>query len=242
MTSLDPRLFGPSPARDARFQVKEFWHEMVNLPEGHPELVPEFLHRQMAEEIEGLELTARNLADFPDAPWELRMSMARQCADEARHIEMFRRGFERRGRNVGDYPILTFQYRILSRIESLIGRIAVQNRSFEAAGLDAIETEVASARARGDVDLQELFEMQLADEIQHVRYANLWVKALIEGDGPRSILELSRAVAQANEALRIVAGEGLMFFPICENVRREAGFTDAEIMAARAQMPPEPSA
>ena len=55
----------------------------------------EFLHRQMNEEVNGLEISARNLADFPDADWELRLAMARQCWDEARHVVMFRRCFER---------------------------------------------------------------------------------------------------------------------------------------------------
>ena len=32
MTSLPSRLFGEDPARDARFQVREFWSEMMNFP------------------------------------------------------------------------------------------------------------------------------------------------------------------------------------------------------------------
>src|SRR5215813_7088611 len=87
---LDPSLFADGPARDERFIVKDRWRECVNLPADHPLHQVEFTHRQMNEEINGLECSARCLSDFPDADWELRMWFARQCADEARHGQMFR--------------------------------------------------------------------------------------------------------------------------------------------------------
>jgi uncharacterized ferritin-like protein (DUF455 family) len=234
--ALDPRLFAEGPARDARFDVKDTWSEMVNLPDDHPELSVEFLHRQMNEEINGMEISARNLADFKDADWELRMSMARQCWDEARHVDAFRRCYEARGGVVGQYPVMNFQYRLITRIDTLLGRLAVQNRSFEAAGIDAIQNTIAEAARRGGrTDLDELFDAQLPDEVQHVRYANVWVKRLMERQGPRAILDLSRAVSQANEALGVVAGEAAMRYPVAEDIRREAGFTEAEIQAAQAQ-------
>jgi len=232
---LEAALFGENPARDARFTVANVHAETANFPPGDPRRAIEFLHRQMNEEINGLEISARNLADFPDAPWELRMAMARQCSDEARHVAMFRRCFQDRGGRVGEYPVLNFQYRIITRIDSLIGRLAVQNRSFEAAGIDAIQQEIFSpSRESGETDLAELFDAQLADEVQHVRYANMWIPRLKDRAGPRALLDLARAVAIAHEALRVVAGEAATVFPVAEDLRREAGFTDAEIDAARA--------
>ena len=61
-------LLAPNPLRDARFDVKDFWREMTNLAAEHPEHRNEFLHRQLNEEINSIEIAARNLADFPDAP------------------------------------------------------------------------------------------------------------------------------------------------------------------------------
>jgi hypothetical protein len=58
----------------------------------------------------------------------------------------------------------------------------------------------------------------------------------MEQQGPRSILDLSRAITQANEALKVVAGDAAMTYPVAEDIRREAGFTEAEIAAARAQV------
>lgn len=231
--TLDPRLFAQGPARDPRFVVKERWAEMTNLPEGHQEVTREFLHRQMNEEINGLEISARNLVDFPEADWELRMAIARQCSDEARHFEMFRRCFERRGGRLGEYPILNFQYRMITRIGSLVGRLAVQNRSFEAAGIDAINHEVEASRLGGEADLTALFDAQLADEVQHVRYANVWVKRLTGRTGPRAVIQLAQAVSQVNEAFKIVAGPGVTTYPVAEDIRREAGFGEDEIEAAK---------
>ena len=90
-STLDPALFAEGPARDARYVVKDRWRDCVNLPADDPLHQVEFIHRQMNEEVNGLECSARCISDFPDAPWELRMWLARQCADEARHARMFRR-------------------------------------------------------------------------------------------------------------------------------------------------------
>ena len=222
-------LFGEAPARDSRFVVKERWAEMRNIPEGDALATQEFLHRQMNEEVNSIEISARNLVDFPDAPWELRMAMARQCWDEGRHVDAFRRLFEARGGHVGEFPVLNFQYRIVTNLPSLAGRLTVQNRSFEAAGIDAIKDGIATYGQAHEADFVELFEAQLADEVQHVRYANEWVKRLAAEGGARVAFEIARSVAQADAALKIVAGGALTTYPISDDLRREAGFTDEEI-------------
>ena len=225
-------LFGEPPARDARFLVRERWKDLDNFPPEDPRHLLEFLHRQMNEEVNGLEIAARNLADFPSADWELRLAIARQCWDEARHIELFRFVLERRGGRVGQFPVMNFQYRITANLDSLIGRLAVQNRSFEAAGLDAIHDSLE--KARSEPDLGELLDTQLADELQHVRYANEWVPRLLERHGARATFELVRCVAQAEAALLQVAGQAGVRYPIAEELRREAGFSDAEIETVKA--------
>lgn len=232
---LSPDLFADPPARDTRFSVREVWAEMTNPGQDDARMTPEFLHRQMNEEVNGLEIAARNLTDFPDAPWELRLAIARQCWDEARHVCMFRRCLERRQGRVGEYPVLNFQYRIATRLPTLAGRLAVQNRSFEAAGIDAIHDAIRAAEAAGEADLVALLDTQLADEIQHVRYANTWIRRLVDEGGPRAVFQLVQAVAQADVALRVVAGEAVVTYPVAEEIRREAGFDDAEIRTVSAR-------
>jgi uncharacterized ferritin-like protein (DUF455 family) len=227
----DAALFAESPARDARFTVAARWVECANFPPDHPLRPIEFLHRQMNEEVDSLECSAANLRDFPEAAWELRMSLARQCADEARHASMFRSMFERRGGHVGQYPVLNFQYRIVAHIRSLVGRLAIQNRSFEAGGLDAIAYGIEQARREGDAEMVELFEAQQADEISHVRFANEWINAATR-QNPRSVMEIGVALAGASKAFHQVMGsegtEGVSY-QADGSARREAGFTDNEV-------------
>ena len=64
---------------------------MHNVPESDPTRELDFFHRQMNEELNSVENAARNLTDFPDADWDIRMWLARQCSDEARHVLMFRK-------------------------------------------------------------------------------------------------------------------------------------------------------
>jgi len=229
--TLDPTLFAESPARDARFTVAARWVECANFPPTHPLRPIEFLHRQMNEEIDSLECSAANLRDFPEAPWELRLSLARQCADEGRHAAMFRRIFEKRGGHVGQYPVLNFQYRIVAHIRSLVGRLAIQNRSFEAGGLDAIADGIEQARRDGDEEMVELFEAQQADEIVHVRFANEWINAATTQNA-RSVMEIGAALAGASKAFHQVMGseatEGVSY-RADSAARREAGFTDTEV-------------
>jgi uncharacterized ferritin-like protein (DUF455 family) len=231
MNPVEAPALAPGPARDPRFVVKDRWAECTNFPAGDPRRAIEFLHRQMNEEVDSLESSARNLTDFRDADWQLRLWLARQCSDEARHAGMFRRLFERRGGRVGDYPVMNFQYRIITRSDSLVGRLAIQNRSFEAGGIDAISFGIEDARRQGDDELVALFEAQLADEILHVRFANEFIRASIERD-PRTLLRVGTALTVAAQAFRGVMGtEGVegAGYPVAAQARQESGFTPEEI-------------
>ncbi|HXJ84040.1 MAG TPA: DUF455 family protein [Candidatus Methylomirabilis sp.] len=238
--STEAALFAVGPARDARFTVADRWVDCANFPEGHPLREIEFFHRQMNEEVDSLECCAVTLSDFPDAEWNQRLGLARQCADEARHAAMFRRIFESRGGKIGQYPVLNFQYRIIAHIKSLVGRLAIQNRSFEAGGLDAIAAGIQQARQKSDDELAELFEAQRADEIVHVRFANEWINMLTRRD-PRTVLQIGVALAGASKAFFQVMGsegtQGVNYAADAE-ARREAGFTDGEVgLAVQLQNP-----
>ena len=235
--NFDPALFGAGPARDERFSEKRRWTECANFPNDHPLKHIEFFHRQMNEEMNGVENAAKSLADFPGADWNVRMSMARQCADEARHVEMFRRIFESRGGKLGEYPILNFQYRIIANLGDLLSRLVVQNRSFEAGGIDAVSFAIDEARKRGDQELVDLFEMQQADEITHVRFANEFIFEAIHKN-PRAALQVARALTLASTAFMQVMGSegvGSVEYLADERGRLEAGFGLEEVKAATTQ-------
>ncbi len=230
-SSLHTDLIAPGPSRDLRFTVNDCWNECVNFPRGHPEETLQFLHRQMNEEVDSLECSARNLSDFPEAHWELRMCLARQCADEARHSWMFRRLFEKRGGQLGQYPVLNFQYRIITHFDNLPARLAIQNRSFEAGGIDAITFGVGQARDENDFELAELYESQCADEISHVRFANDWIRRLCDEE-PKNLMRIALAMQTASKAfVQVMGREGIegVNYPADRQGRLEAGFTTEEI-------------
>jgi uncharacterized ferritin-like protein (DUF455 family) len=220
-----------SPARDARFKVVDTWKECANFPEGDPRRILEFMHRQMNEEMDATECSARTITDFPDAPWELRMFLARQCADEARHAWTFKKIFEKRGGKLGEYPILNFQYRIICKIADLAGRLAVQNRTFEAEGIDAIGFGIEDARKQGDEELAEFFDIQFADEIMHVRCANEFLHEMLAKE-PRLALKVGTALKDATrQFLEVFGGEATAVtkYTISEQGRLEAGFRQEEV-------------
>jgi rubrerythrin len=201
-----------SPARDARFKVVDTWKECANFPEGDPRRILEFMHRQMNEEMDATECSARTITDFPDAPWELRMFLARQCADEARHAWTFKKIFEKRGGKLG-------------------GRLAVQNRTFEAEGIDAIGFGIEDARKQGDEELAEFFDIQFADEIMHVRCANEFLHEMLAKE-PRLALKVGTALKDATrQFLEVFGGEATAVtkYTISEQGRLEAGFRQEEV-------------
>lgn len=226
-------LFGEAPARDPRFQVEEHWRDCCNLPDGHPEKTTEFLHRQMNEEVNSLEISARAIADFPKAPWDVRLRIARQCSDEARHVLMFRALVERRGAVVGAYPVMNFQYRIVCRFPTLESRLAVQNKTFEAGGIDALATAIKEAAQSGDQEMLRLFEYQEADEITHVRFANEYLHRAIASN-PRVALDVARALTEASWAFAEVFGAAAnrIRYDVNAEARLEAGFLPNEIRVA----------
>ncbi len=228
--------FAAAQARDERFEVRGLWKDLVNYPDGTPEHRREFLHRQMNEEANVMEVAASSLVDFPTADWEIRMWLARQCSDEARHTLLYLRLMRARGIRIGEYPVLNFQYRLLRSIDSLAGRLAVENRTFEADGLDAVTFGVQEARGSGDSDLAELLDMQQADEIVHVRFANEWIHRTVQTD-PRCILQMAAALTKAADAFRTVfeGGMDVTKYAVAEQERLEAGFAVPEVQVAAEQ-------
>lgn len=231
---LDPALFAEGPARDDRFTVVEVWAEMVNLPDDHPDKQREFFHRQMNEEACVMENAARSLAEFPDADWRVRKGLARQCADEARHVLSYRHLLEARGGRLGQYPVMNFQYRILGRIDSLLGRLAIQNRSFEADGLDAATYARDEARRAGDHELADMYDAQQADEVCHIRLGNDHIKEQF-AQTPRTAMTVARALAQGARAFaQVFAGGGTEVekYGVAVEARLEAGFSPEEVEVA----------
>ena len=230
------------PAREACFTVVRRDSEMHEY-EGTSELARrEMVHRHMSNEITSLDIAAQCIAEFPDAPWGLRVQLARQCWDETRHVQALHRRLTEMGGRKGEFPISTFEWNITCALDSLAGRLATQNRTFEAGAMDVVGGLIRGLRDAGDDQTADVLEGILVDEIQHVRFGNRWIKTMAESD-PRVLLKVATAVrflAYVNTALQTAAGEanpvGTVFEDPVERIpavniedRRLAEFSDEEI-------------
>jgi len=230
------------PAREACFKVVQTDAEMQTWPGMTRQARMERLHRHMNNELGSIEIAAQMLVDFPDAPWELRMQLARQCWDETRHVRALRRRLEAIGGRKGEFPIANFEWSVTNMLDSLPARLAVQNRTFEAGQMDIVGKQIREWREAGDPETADVIEAILADEIQHVRFANQWLRKLAEEDR-RVLLEVAtgiRYLESVTKALSPEPGEtDAIGQPIGDpqsripainvNDRRAAGFTDGEI-------------
>ena len=197
------------PARDACFKVVRRDSELVTYEETHETARREAVHRHMSNEITSLDIAAQCLVDFPEAPWELRMELARQCWDEARHVAALHRRLLAMGGHKGEFPISAFEWQVTCALDDLAGRLASQNRTLEAGAMDVVGGTIREWRALGDHATADVLDQILADEIQHVRFANRWIKKLA-AENPRVLMKVAMAVrflSQVNQALQPRSGE-----------------------------------
>ena len=230
------------PAREPCFMVvhtPEAMHEYADMSEVSRR---ERLHRHMNNEIGSLEIAAQCLADFPAAPWELRMQLARQCWDETRHVCLLYRRLLELGGQKGEFPVANLEWTVTCMLDTLPARLAVQNRTFEAGQMDLLGQLVERWRAVGDETTAAMLEGILVDEIQHVRFANQWIKRMVHEDR-RVLLQVAmamRLLTQATAALAARPGEsnavGTVLGTSAPSLpqvniedRRHADFTDEEI-------------
>jgi len=201
-------LLREAPARDACFTVVYRDAEMHEHAEASDIARREMLHRHMTNEITSLDIAADCLAEFPDAPWGLRMELARQCWDESRHVRALHRRLRELGGFKGEFPISTLEWNVTCAIDNLVGRLAAQNRTLEAGAIDIVAALKLAFRAAGDEATAGLLEAINADEVQHVRFANRWIKALAVQDS-RVLMKMASAVrflAEANSKFQNKAG------------------------------------
>jgi len=115
----------------------------------------------------------------------------------------------------------------------------IQNRTFEAGQMDLLGGLRNAWREVGDQQTAELLESILADEVNHVRFANRWIRRLAAEDG-RVLLKVALAIrflAEANAAGLSAAPEGRGDSATSNHARmgtnvddrRNAEFSDEEI-------------
>ena len=216
------------PARESCFEIVHVHHDVPDSGAETLEAQRQRTHREYNQEVQTLEIAALCLADYPNAPWELRMELARQCWDEARHSELAYRHLLELGGWKGMYPIANLDWSVVAMLDSLPARLAVQLRTFEAGSLDVENVAPAMLRDMGQDPLADIIEAIEADEIQHVRFGNEWVKRLTAAD-PRTVLRVASAMAWLQKVVEKTGDDALKEIATIGSARQLAGFSQAEV-------------
>ena len=106
------------PAREACFTVVQLHKDLHDYDDMSDVSRRQRLHRHMHNEMQTLEIVAQGLADFPDAPWELRMQLARQCWDESRHSAILYRRLRAMGGRKGEFPVMNYEWGVTQLLDS----------------------------------------------------------------------------------------------------------------------------
>jgi hypothetical protein len=235
------------PAREDCFRVVHQHYEryMPTAEAPYDATGREGLHTLMNAEVLSLEIAAQSLVDFPDAPWELRMTLARITSDETRHAAMCLDRLHAIGGAKGMFPIINHEWNVVCTFDSLAARLAVQNRTFEAGSLDAFPHWKEFWEGLGDRETANVIDAIMSDEVIHAQIGNEWVRRLVK-DNPANALAIARAMVFLKRAVEVGATqpgevhvEGVDetmtkdLLALREEQRRDAGFSEAEIEELR---------
>jgi uncharacterized ferritin-like protein (DUF455 family) len=124
------------------------------------------------------------LFDFPDAPWEFQLDMARQVWDESRHAEIFTKLLDYVGSYLGEFPESEVLWSC-TQVDDPACRVAGINRGLEGLACDVFDQIIRLAQNAGDPVIERAVDYVLADEITHVRMGSIWMRKLTEGDPER---------------------------------------------------------
>ena len=197
-----------APARDTCFKVVYTDAEMHEFGDMSEIARREMIHRHMTNEMTSVDMAAACVAEFPDAPWELRLELARQAWDEARHVRALHRRLRELGGHKGEFPISTLEWNVTCAVDNMAGRIAIQNRTLEAGAMDVMGGISQALRSFGDNETADTLDSINTDEVHHVRFSNRWIKRLAEAD-PRVLMKVAMAIrflTQANSMFQIKEG------------------------------------
>ena len=188
------------------------------------------MHGIFVGELQALEGAGRSLWDFPDAPWEFKMNMARQCWDETRHVQVYEKLLEHVGGYAGMFPESTFLFECACSDDPAL-RVAGVNRGLEGLACDVFRDMIRYAEKTGDEKMKQAVDYVLADELTHVRFGSEWVKEFTRDDPERfkRAQEFRKQVDKQFSFGGARSDREDAAIPIAWADRKEAGFSDEEL-------------
>src|SRR5213593_1514407 len=196
--NIEEVVFDPRNAvRDDRSQRNTFKPTDPEAPDASRQL----MHGIFVGEIQALEGAGRTCWDFEvgaasdEVPFALKLDMARQCWDEARHCEISVKLSDWMGTELGEFAESTFLYEAACNPDPIL-RLTGVNRALEGLAIDVFNTMKEFGDVAGDPVLEFCEDWMLADEVTHVKMGSDWLRRLTENDPERreKALEFQRTV------------------------------------------------
>ena len=226
VTLFDPRNLNPAA------QQNQLLPNMRNFSDNARGL----MHGIFVGEIQALEGAGRTCFDFEtgeardQAPFGLKLDMARQCWDEARHVEISCKLSEHMGSEIGEFAEGTTLYEAACNNDPVF-RLCGVNRALEGLAIDVFKTMRDFGTALTDPVLAFCEDWMLADEVTHVKMGSTWLREITKNDADRQkqALEFQRTVDGLFN-FRGARGETReASIQLARKFRQMAGFDTAEI-------------
>jgi len=143
-----------------------------------PDQRARILHALANHELQAAELFAWALCAFADAPRGFRAGLWKICTDEQRHCAAYFARAAALGRGPTDCPVSGHFWNKLDRLGTPLDFVCTMGLTFENANLDLAAEYAAAARAIGDGETAALLDEVAEDELDHVRFAAVWLGKL----------------------------------------------------------------
>ncbi len=190
--------FIKAPARDQRWKIVSVSELPPSLPFTDQAGRIYTLHTLLNNEVVTVERMGKMLAEFPGLPWEMRMDLAHQAWDEARHAEIVAKRIEELGGHIGQHPVYFYSWEYNENHPDPLARMAYGNRLSEHVACGRLKEWKDEATEAGDRKTADLLDYILADEIVHAKYGRDWIDVLTKDDLPRkkAVLEHAQNLAE----------------------------------------------
>jgi uncharacterized ferritin-like protein (DUF455 family) len=190
------------------------------------------MHGIFVGEIQALEGAGRTAFDYTteQTPFAMKLDMARQCWDEARHVEISLMLGEHMGTDVGEFSESVTLFEAACHPDPVF-RLAGVNRALEGLAIDVFTTMRDFADEMDDPVLYFAEDWMLADEVTHVKMGSTWLREVTKDDPARqkAALEFQRTVDGLFN-FRGSRGEGReAAIRLARTFREMAGFATEEI-------------
>jgi uncharacterized ferritin-like protein (DUF455 family) len=201
-----------------------------------PDSARSLMHGIFVGVIQAIEGAGRTCWDFDtgdgreQAPFALKLDMARQCWDEARHVEISCKLSEHMGSEIGEFGEQVLLYEAACNPDPVL-RLTGVNRALEGLAIDVFNTMKEFGSASADPVLEFCEDWMLADEVTHVKMGSDWLRRLTETDAERrqQALEFQRTVDKLFSFGGFRGEEDENPIHLARKFRGLAGFSDEEI-------------